>query len=230
MIFKRNLYLIQTLFLCNLLNAQAPDLTIILVIDQCTYRNLHKVRPYLKRGLRFLLDEGIYYTNAHTPYAWPATGPGHASLNTGTLPKTHGIISNAWFTPEGKKVACDDDNRPQSAVFGPKGLQPYGKSAHYLMVDGISDQLILNKQRHKEYTVCSVSLKSRSAICAANKLGKAIWFDHTTGMFTSSKAYFDQLPQWIRTFNAKHRPSPFTWHLAHTCMPVAYQFKGAPLI
>ena len=174
--------------------AQPPQLTIVIVIDQCAYRNLDKVRPFLRGGLRFLCDEGIFYTHIYVPYAWPATGPGHTTLNTGTLPKTHGIINNAWMNENGQRVNCDDDDSQQAAVLGLHGVQSYGKSPHNIMVDGLSDQLVLQDQQHKNYQVWSISLKSRSAITTANKLGKAIWFDTTTGSFTSSKAYFNKLP------------------------------------
>jgi predicted AlkP superfamily pyrophosphatase or phosphodiesterase len=205
-----------------------PKLTIVIVIDQCAYRLLQMLRPFLTGGLGFLLEEGICYANTHTSYAFPATGPGHASLNTGTPPSTHGIIANSWFDEMTRKeIICDDDTPERAAVFGPTGLQPYGKSPHLLMVDGISDQLMLQKQRHKHYKVFSIGGKSRSAIFTANKLGKAIWFDPKTGMFTSSKAYYSELPAWVQRFNhtIKQR-TPYTWNLYHTCMPAAYDFQN----
>ncbi len=219
------IYLLSLLYLSHT-HTEAPQLTIVMVIDQLACRNLEKVGPYLKGGLRFLLDEGLRYTQAHTPYASPSTGPGHATLNTGVLPKTHGIINNTWGDNDNQNN-CDDGRKEEDAVFGPNGMQPYGKSARYIMVDGLSDQLILQTQQHKNYTVCALSLKSHSAICAANKMGKAIWFDPQTGMMTSSKAYFNELPTWLQTFNQKKRPGhkPYTWHLYHKCLPAAYKFK-----
>jgi len=216
------------LLLCTMftLTASTPQITIVLVIDQCAYRVLEKVRPFLKKGLRFFLDEGVCYSNAYVPYAWPATATGHASLSSGTLPSMHGIVNNEWCTPDGTRVDCDNDSAERAAVFGPQGLQPYGKSSHHLMVDTLSDQLMLQKQAHKHYTVCSVGLKSRATICTAGKTGKAIWFDERTGLFTSSKAYFNTLPQWIRTFNQRHPIRPYTWTLRHQCLPAAYRFPG----
>lgn len=209
--------------------AEAPQLTIVVVFDQCAFRNLEKIRPYLKGGLRFLVDEGIYYTQAHTPYAWPATGPGHATLNTGTVPATHGIINNAWANEKYERVDCDDDTAERAAVFGPNGLLDYGKSPQYIMVDGISDQLVMQKKQHQNYNVFAISGKSRSAICAANKLGKAVWLDPKTGMFTSSKAYYNALPSWVKNFNERKRikNQKYIWQLQHGCLPRAYQFKNA---
>lgn len=215
------------LFLTHIyIQADESQLTIAFVIDQFAYRHLEKLRPYLKGGLRFLLDEGIVYTQAYVPYGCPTTGPGHTTLNTGTLPRVHGIIDNDWYC-DGKVVHCDDSDAETDVVFGPHGLQPYGKSPHYIMVDGLSDQLMLQTLQHKNYKVFSISLKSHPAICTANKMGKAIWFDPKTGIMTSSKAYFTELPVWLQTFNQKNHPAkkPYTWNLCHGCLPAAYQFK-----
>jgi predicted AlkP superfamily pyrophosphatase or phosphodiesterase len=230
MVRKQKLYLLISLLWCMHMHtlSATPKITIVIVIDQFAYRLLQTLRPYLTGGLGFLLEEGIYYANAHTPYAWPSTGTGSASLNTGTTAKDHGIIADYWYNEVTRtKIACDDDTPERAAVFGSNGLQPYGKSPRHIMVDGISDQLMIQKQQHKNYKVFSISGKSRSAIGTANKLGKAIWFDPQTGMFTSSKAYFDALPTWVQRFNRTIAGrTPYTWHLQHTCMPAAYKFKG----
>lgn len=209
---------------------ETPQLTIVMVIDQLAYRHLDKLRPYLKGGLKFLLNEGIVYTQAHTPYACPETGPGHTTLNTGVPPKLHGIAHNGWCEGDCyKPIDCDDGSATKDAVFGPHGLLPYGKSPQYIMVDGISDQLMMQTDQHKEYRVFSIGMKSRSAICTANKMGKAIWFDTNTGIFTSSKAYYQELPAWINDFNKKHlhKMQSYTWQLFHGCLPAAYRFKHA---
>jgi predicted AlkP superfamily pyrophosphatase or phosphodiesterase len=40
-----------------------------------------------------------------------ATGPGHASIYTGTTPADHGIISNNWYSRALKRVQyCVEDN------------------------------------------------------------------------------------------------------------------------
>ncbi len=91
-----------------------------------------------------------------------------------------------------------DNNQNHDAVFSPDGLYDDGKSAHNIMVDTLADQAILSE---KNYRVFSLSLKSRSAIAMAGKLGTAIWYDDTGHQFTSSKAYFDALPAWVKQFN-----------------------------
>jgi hypothetical protein len=45
-------------------------------------------------GLRYLLEEGIHYNNAHHGHANTETIVGHATLATGAHPAAHGMIGN----------------------------------------------------------------------------------------------------------------------------------------
>ena len=48
-------------------------------------------------GLRYLLEEGIHYNNAHHAHANTETIVGHVTLATGAHPAAHGMIGNIWF-------------------------------------------------------------------------------------------------------------------------------------
>lgn len=207
-------------------NTRPPRLTVVLIIDQFAYHYINKLYPQLKHGLRYLLDNGVVYTNACMPHAQPSTATGHAGLNTGTCAQDHGFVTNAWYE-KGKKVACDSDDSGNALVFADEGMHDFGKSAHRLMVDGLSDQCALQSQPFSDFAVYSISGKSRSAIATASKLGKALWFDCKTGMFTSSQAYFDELPEWLQQFNREHdihKKQSFTWKPMYPQSPYAYNF------
>lgn len=205
----RNIFysVISTLFITGLMAAKAPQLTVVVVIDQFSAHYIPKLRPFLKGGIKMLDQEGVSYLNAFYDHSLPATGPGHTLLTTGTYGSVHGIINNRWYNEKGQSVACDDDTAERAAVFAPNGFHKHGKSAHNTMVDNLSDQLIMHSYPHARNAVWSLSLKSRSAISMAGKLGKAVWFDDKTGNYTSSKAYFKELPGWIKTFNKKEKVS-----------------------
>ncbi len=207
-------------------NTRPPRLTVVLVIDQFAYHYINKLYPQLKHGLRYLLDNGVVYTNAFMPHAQAGTATGHAGLNTGTCAKDHGFVSNAWYE-NGKKVTCDSDFSGDALVFARDGMHDFGRSPHRLMVDGLSDQCALQSEPFSNFEVYSISGKSRSAIGTAGKLGKAVWFDDQTGLFTSSKAYFDCLPEWLQRFNKDNdinRKSSFIWRQMYPESPHAYNF------
>lgn len=207
-------------------NVKPPRLTVILVIDQFAHHYIDKLYPHLKYGLKYLIDHGVNYTNANWDSGQPGTATGHAGLATGTNAQYHGFVSNNWYE-NGKKVACDDDDSPETFVFSEQGTYDYGKSSHKLMVDGLSDQCVLQATPTSAFAAYSISGKSRSAIATAGKLGKPLWIDCKNGYFTSSKAYFETLPEWVQTFNRNHSMSTLssiTWSPMYPKSRYAYQF------
>ena len=44
-----------------------------------------------------LQTDGAWFTNCYYPYGTTQTGPGHASMLTGTCPDKHGIVQNDWY-------------------------------------------------------------------------------------------------------------------------------------
>ena len=207
-------------------NARPPRLTVVLVVDQFAYHYIDKLMPHLKHGIKYLLENGVVYTNAHMPHGQPGTATGHAGLNTGVCADLHGYPNNTWYE-NGKKVACDDDDSGNALVLSPDGTYDYGKSANRLMVDGLSDQCVLQSQPRSAFSVYSISGKSRSAIAVASKLGKPLWIDTQSGAFTSSKAYFDTLPDWVARFNKNNdinRMGTITWNPMYPQSPYVYNF------
>jgi predicted AlkP superfamily pyrophosphatase or phosphodiesterase len=206
-----------------------PRLTVVIVVDQLPYWQFHRLAPYFKEGLRTLIDNGINYTNAHYPHAHPDTAGGHTGLQTGVYPKDHGIISDKWYTNY-VKIFSTCDNRDTSLVFNPNGgMYNYGESAQLTFASGISDEYMLATTKENPHHVYSVSLKSRSAIATASKMGKAIWLDYKSYLFTSSMAYFSQLPAWLVNFNATNwilHKKYFMWNLAYPNDYLAYQFHN----
>ena len=74
-----------------------PSLVVILVVDQMRRDYIQDYGPKWTKGLRRLVDQGAWFTKAAYPYATTLTCAGHATISTGTLPSTHGIISNGWW-------------------------------------------------------------------------------------------------------------------------------------
>ncbi len=226
---KYNVAFLCAFFMCIPLvarNVRPPRLTVVLVVDQFAYHYIDKLYPHLKYGLKYLIDHGVCFTNANYPSGQPGTAGGHASLNTGVTADYHGFPSNAWYD-DGKKVTCDEDSSEDARVISPDGVYDYGRSAKRLMVDGLSDQCVLQRTPDSDFAVYSVSGKSRSAIGTAGWMGKPLWIDPQTGQFTSSKAYFDVLPAWVQEFNENHvteNLGSITWKPMYPLSPYAYNF------
>jgi len=209
---------------------QRPRLVVTIVVDGLSYEILQKHVKDFKGAFREFHDHAIVYTNAYWPHAPAATAVGHAALNTGVFAQDHGIIGNSWINLAGDKVAVDDTDDKSARVISPDGLYDYSRSPHNLMVDGISDQLMLQSEESSPCKVFSISGKSRAAILTAGSCGKAIWVDTKAGCLTSSNFYYQELPMWVKCYNKKHPLNgtrTFRWDLRFdTCEPYDYEFSS----
>jgi len=88
-----------------------PKLVVGIVVDQMRYDYLTRFWDrFGDDGFRRLISEGYNCKNNHFNYAPTKTGPGHASVFTGTSPKNHGIIGNDWYNKfEKQMVYCAGD-------------------------------------------------------------------------------------------------------------------------
>ena len=78
-------------------NNSNPKLVVGIVVDQMRYDYLTRFyNKYGEGGFKRMMNEGFNCKNNHFNYVPTYTGPGHASVYTGTTPKYHGIIPNDW--------------------------------------------------------------------------------------------------------------------------------------
>ncbi len=208
--------------------SKPPKLTVVMVIDQWGYEYIQKLKNNFNYSFKFLINNGIFYSDAHHPHGTTTTATGHTAIGTGAYAKDHGIVLNSWFDPDGKKVCCNDDDPKTTAVFCNDKLCNYGKSAKKIMVDGFADQFVLASEPNKARKSFSLSYKDRAAIGMGGHLSKNIWFDDKTGLFTSSKAFFKELPKWVTRFNKKKKISKLkeiSWKLCYPRKSKYYRFK-----
>lgn len=176
-----------------------PKLIVGIVVDQMRQDYIYRYwNKFGNGGFKKLINEGYFYKNTHFNYVPTYTGPGHASIYTGTSPATHGIIANDWFVKETNQVTyCTDDKNVKSVGTDSKaGLM----SPKNLLVTTIGDELKLNTNQQAK--VFAISLKDRSSILpAGHSANGAFWFDGSNGKFISSTHYMNQLPTWLNDFN-----------------------------
>jgi len=75
-----------------------PKLILQITVDQ--FRGDLPTRYYDRLGeggLKYLLDKGVVFNDAHHAHANTETIVGHATLATGAHPSAHGMIGNIWF-------------------------------------------------------------------------------------------------------------------------------------
>lgn len=193
--------------------SEKPKLVVGIVVDQMRNDYIERFwNHYSEDGFKRLVNNGYRFKNAHFNYVPTYTGPGHASIYTGTTPATHGIIGNNWY-----------DKTIDASVYcaGDTSVQPIGTmdkagmmSPHRMTVTTIADENRLATQMRGK--TIGVALKDRGAILpAGHTANAAYWFhDLDEGQWISSSFYMDSLPQWVIEFNNSGKAASYfkTWN------------------
>lgn len=179
----------RTIEVNDLENQPEVKLVVQIVVDQLRADFLNKFSSnFSKGGFNYLIKEGINFSNAKISCALSATGPGHASIATGSTPAYNGIVSNDWYNRKLKqKVYC--------AEF--EGV----KSPLNLIGSTLSDEIYLSSGGKSK--IFGVSSKDRGAIFLSGHYGKAFWLSDDSIKFTTSSYYYDKEPEFLSKFNKK---------------------------
>ena len=108
---KKIVLFFALLAVCNLNAQKRPKLVIGIVVDQMKMEYLYRFQDdFSANGFKRLMNDGYVFSNTHFNYMPTYTGPGHASIYTGTTPSVHGIVGNDWFNRStGKDIYCTED-------------------------------------------------------------------------------------------------------------------------
>lgn len=197
-----------------------PKLVVGIVVDQMRWDYLYKYYDkYSSGGFQRLLGEGFSMNNVNINYVPTVTALGHTSIYTGSVPAIHGIAGNDWFDrTTGKNVYCTADE--SVGPVGSTNVKNGGQSPKNLWSTTVTDELrIATNFRGK---VVGVSLKDRAAILpAGHNPNGAYWFDDSTGDFITSTYYMNELPQWLKQFNAQKWGDKLVANGWNTLLPIS---------
>ncbi|MBX2962271.1 MAG: alkaline phosphatase family protein [Cyclobacteriaceae bacterium] len=206
---------------------ERPRLVVGIVVDQMRQEYLYRYwDKYSDQGFKRLVNGGFMLENAHYNYAPTVTGPGHASVYTGTTPAIHGIIENNWFDKTtGRNAYCVQDDRQKTVGSSTEGV---GKmSPHRMLTTTISDELKLATQKRSK--TIGVAFKDRGAILPAGHMADAAyWYDGSTGRFVTSSYYTEKLPAWVEKFNAQQLPEKYLSGVWNTLLPINQYTESGP--
>ena len=177
-----------------------PKLVVGIVVDQMRYDYLTRFESkFGDGGFKRMMSEGFNCKNHHFNYVPTYTGPGHASIYTGTTPKYHGIVGNNFYDKDTKDMVycAGDDNVNSVGTTDDAGKM----SPHRMQTTTFGDENRLFTQMRGK--TIGVSLKDRGAILPAGHTANAAYWFHgrDEGSWVSSSFYMNELPQWVKDFN-----------------------------
>lgn len=209
----------------QLTQTKQPKLVIGIVVDQMRYDYISRFwNKFGNGGFKRLVNEGFNCKNTHYNYVPTYTGPGHASIFTGTTPLIHGIIANDWYNRKtGKNIYCAEDKTQKTVGSSTNAGQ---MSPANMLSTSICDQLKLHT--NKKSKVIGIALKDRGAIMPAGHMADAAyWFDSEAGAWITSTFYRNELPIWAQGFNQKKSYEKYLTQPWNTLLPIEQYTESA---
>jgi predicted AlkP superfamily pyrophosphatase or phosphodiesterase len=206
---------------------ERPKLVVGLVVDQMRWDYLYRFyNKYGNDGFKRLLNTGYSLNNVHIPYVPTVTALGHTCIYTGSVPAIHGIAGNDWTDKEtGKNVYCTTDESVKAV--GTTNATAGSHSPKNLWSTTVTDELRM--ATNFQGKVIGVSLKDRASILPAGHTPNgAFWFDDSTGDFITSSWYMNDLPQWVKSFNAQKMPDKLIANGWNTLLPISQYTESSP--
>lgn len=188
---------------------EKPKLILVIAIDQFRADYLQKYSPLFlpaksgKKvgGFNFLTQKGAYFSHAEYGLLQNMTGPGHATILSGSYAYQNGIPNNDWYNPETQKfVYCAEDQGQKTVGANPSNPH-VGTSPKNLNATTFGDEL---KNAYPDSKVVSLALKDRSAILmGGHRPDLVLWFDLESFKWVSSDYYLPskKLPAWVDILN-----------------------------
>ena len=202
-----------------------PRLLVTVVVDQMRADYLTAFQRHWHAGFRTLLSDGAVFDRAEYPYLNTVTCAGHATVSTGTFPRTHGMVGNEWWD-RGRRTLIDcvlDDSAPHVSYGSPAKS---GNSPRLLLTPTLGDTV---RDSTPGSRVVSVSLKPDTSITLAGHGGDiAVWADIEAGAFVSSTAFTGSPAPVLTEFFSRDPIEPelrLTWNLS--LPPDAYRSADA---
>ena len=183
-------------------DSRTPRLIVLLVVDQFRADYIDRFGHQWSSGLRRLTVEGARFRQVQYPFYDTVTCAGHATISTGTMPSTHGMVMNDWWDRGSRKVVtCMEDTTTMPISYG-AAVKARGESLARLRVPALADEL--RSQLSPAGRAIGFSLKARSAAPLAGRHPDAVaWFDDSGAWVTSSAFSNGPVPE-LADFVRRH--------------------------
>jgi predicted AlkP superfamily pyrophosphatase or phosphodiesterase len=206
--------------------SENPRLIIGIIVSQMRSDYIYRFwDKYEEKGFKKLITRGTYCKNASFNYLLSQEGVGHATIATGALPASHGIVSKEWYLSLQDKIVQSVEDEKYNTVGGSYESGKY--SPENLMCTTFSDELRLSNNMKSK--VFGISLNPAPAILSSGHIANDVyWFDEKTGNWVTSTYYADSLPSWVKDFNSRKFQDIYLEREWNTVLPASSYTESLP--
>lgn len=162
-----------------------PRLIVNIVVGSMRAEDLNRYSAnFGEGGIRRLMDGGAVFSDCRYDYQQTTTPVSLATLTTGAMPSTHGVVATRWqdYT-ENKSVELIDGRK--------------GPGAYNLIAPTLGETLLQHLPGSQSVSLATQTL---SAVVMGGRSGETYWLGEGC-LWESSPYYTAQLPAWITTNN-----------------------------
>lgn len=184
--------------------AQTPKVVVGIVVDQLRTDYIEQLRPYFgTNGFNRLIKEGVYLPDVDFKGTSTDAPTGAAVVYTGAWPVVNGVAGQHKLDANLKRYvpALSSESNKSRPEYTPENLK----------LSTIADEFFINNGPLSK--IYSITGDPQVAVVEAGHAGTAaIWFDETTGRWTTAN-YYGTLPPAIGN---KNRTSPLASKISST--------------
>lgn len=164
--------------------AATPRLIVQIVVGSMRAEDLSRYADNLgEGGLRRLAEGGTVYTDSRYDYQQTTAPVSLATLSTGAMPSTHGVVGSRWVDyTANRTIELIDADAPAPT---------------HLIAPTLAETLLQHAPGSRAVTV---AVEPTSAVVTAGRGGDCFWLDERCG-WTTSPAYAAEVPAWVARSN-----------------------------
>ena len=184
---NKRLFLILIAALAAFRTAPAqPRLIVQIVVGSMRAGDLDRYAGnFGEGGFRRLLERGTVYTDARYDYLQTTTPVSLATLSTGAMPSTHGVIGPRWVDYT--------TNRTVGLIDGKQG-----PGAYHLIAPTLAETILQQAAGSQAVTIAA---EAASAVVTAGRSSEVFWLDSLRCDWVTSPYYAPAVPEWIERSN-----------------------------
>ena len=198
--------LLLTIFTHETFSKTPPRLVVNIIVSSMGNDDIHNYTKNLSPdGFLRLVDGGAVFTNSYYDYQQTTTPVSLATITTGAMPSTHGVVGESW---------CDYVKNDIYTLIGEAGEYNPDK----LLAPTIGEALLSQSAGSQSITIAA---DPESAIVAAGKSGKCYWLDPMYCLWATSPYYEAALPEWVEKRNKQRMNLSYLEEVWRTIYPMS---------
>lgn len=182
---------------------ERPRLVVNIVVSSMQATDLQRYADgFCAGGFRRLMEGGAFFTESRYNYMQTTTPVSLATLTTGALPSTHGVVSQRWSDYIDNKMVDLTLDKSVSGL-GQRSDKDNHSPAN-LIAPTLGDAVYKADSCSRLITIATDPV---SAVVMGGKQGYSFWIDDARCHWTSSSYYTPYLPTWVKDYNTENMPT-----------------------